>query len=363
MRIVFITGTSTRVRDGSGTAVGIAILRRALEARGHHVELIAPAGAVSVSGRLAFDWRARRAVRESGAEVVVAFDSDGAFLPRLRFPRVAAVKGVVADEMRFERGAARLSLGVLSFFERLHVRRADRVVTTSRYAARAIESAYGVPATDIGIVPEPIDLARWKAALAGSARRESVSPVILCVAHLYPRKDVATLFEAVEQMRTPAEVRIIGDGPERENLSRIRQRPALAQRAVIRGFVSFPELAAEYRSADIFCLPSRQEGFGIVFLEAMAAGLPVVAARAGAAPEVIVDGQTGLLVPPGDVHALAAVLDELASNPARRRALGEAGERRAALYDAPLVASAFLDAIGLPQDAAAAARDGSTTSP
>jgi glycosyltransferase involved in cell wall biosynthesis len=171
--------------------------------------------------------------------------------------------------------------------------------------------------------------------------------VILSVAHLYRRKDIATLLEAAARMKTPARLRIVGDGPERGRLARLCRRRGLDSRVTFRGHVPFAELAAEYRSAGIFCLPSRQEGFGIVLLEAMAAGLAVVAARAGAVPEIVMDGKTGVLVPPGDPETLAEALDGLLRDAALRKRLGEAGERRAASYDAPLVARLFLDAIGL----------------
>lgn len=356
MRILFVTATSPRVREGSGTAVGIAVLREALEALGHEVGLVAPTpgGAASALGRLAFDWRARRAAREFRADAVVAFDLDGVFLPRSAALHVAAIKGVLADEKRFERGAARLSLSLLSWFERLHVRRADRVVTTSRYAAGVIEAFYGEPRERIRVVPELLDATRWKTALSRAPDRRGSPPAILCVAHLYPRKDIGTLVEAAARMRTPARVRIVGDGPERESLARACEQAGLGPRVVLRGHLSFEELAAEYRSADIFCLPSRQEGFGIVYLEAMAARLPIVAARVGATPEVVIDGETGLLVPPQDPDALARALDELTGNPTLRRRLGQAGERRVALYDAPHVARAFIEAIGLPRVSGAA---------
>jgi glycosyltransferase involved in cell wall biosynthesis len=105
------------------------------------------------------------------------------------------------------------------------------------------------------------------------------------------------------------------------------------------------EVRAAYQEAHLFALPSLQEGFGIVFLEAMASGLPVVAARAGAAPEVIADGETGLLVPPGDSTALADALLRLLRDPEMRRRMGEAGRARVLGYGSEHIALAFLSAV------------------
>ncbi|HYV42993.1 MAG TPA: glycosyltransferase, partial [Thermoanaerobaculia bacterium] len=174
-------------------------------------------------------------------------------------------------------------------------------------------------------------------------------PSILCVAHLYPRKDVATLLGAMTRLRSEVALRVAGTGPQLDHLRILAERQGLARRVEFLGHVSFTRLAAEYRRADIFCLPSRQEGFGIVFLEAMAAGLPIVAARAAAVPEVLADGECGILVPPGDESALAAALQRLLRDPTERQRLSEAGSRRVERYDAPLVAARFLEAIGLPE--------------
>ena len=104
-------------------------------------------------------------------------------------------------------------------------------------------------------------------------------------------------------------------------------------------------LAAEYVGADLFCLPSVQEGFGIVFLEAMAAGLAVVACRAAAVPEVVRDGETGVLAPPRDPEAIARALGGLLQDPGRAQALGEAGRRRVTELTPPRVAERFLHAV------------------
>ena len=102
----------------------------------------------------------------------------------------------------------------------------------------------------------------------------------------------------------------------------------------------------EYRAADVFCLPSLQEGFGIAFLEAMASGLPIVACRSTAVPEVVPDGEAGLLVPPDDPKALARALIRLLRDPLLRRRMGEAGMRKAREHAWEEIARRFVAAAG-----------------
>ncbi|MEO8724679.1 MAG: glycosyltransferase family 4 protein [Acidobacteriaceae bacterium] len=345
-RILFVTATPASVRAGSGTYVGISALRKALLNLGFDVQLIAPRGnPVSALSRLWFNFRVR--ISASATDLIVGFDLDGVFLSPHPTPDIACIKGVIAEELQFERGWKRLSLLLQSWFEKRRVRHATRIITTSHYAARAIERRYGVPAKQIRIVPELIELDHWRAALRQAYPQPRPHPTILCVAHLYPRKDIATLLRAISQLETPASLRIVGVGPELARLRRLSRQLHLEDRITFLEHISFGQLAEEYRSAHIFCLPSRQEGFGIVLLEAMAAGLPIVAARAGAIPEVVPDRQCALLITPGDATAFAAALDALLTRPALRQQLRDAGLAHVSRYDAPLVARQFLAAIGL----------------
>ena len=145
-------------------------------------------------------------------------------------------------------------------------------------------------------------------------------------------------------------MRIVGKGPEWEAVRGLHARLGLGQIVALLGDVTREQLAGEYVNADIFCLPSVQEGFGIVFLEAMAAELPVVACRIAAVPEVVLDGATGLLVPPRDPGALVEALERLIADPALARRLGQEGRRRALGFSPRHVADRFLSAVHSTQD-------------
>lgn len=350
MHIAFVDSWIQSVAEGSGTAAGIGGLAGALRARGHTVRRLSPPTAWPGNltlRRLWFNLQLPALMRGARYDLVVGFDIDGFLLadtPR-RAPYLAAVKGVIAEELRHERGNVRRLLWSLSRLERRNVRRADGVFTTSAYCRSAIGRHYGVLADRVRIVPEGIDLDRWRR-IAAATPRVSDGATILCIARQYPRKRVVDLIDALPLVRRAvphACALIVGDGPEHAALRRQAER--LGLREAVHFFGALPDddaVARLYRAADVFCLPSVQEGFGIVFLEAMASGLPVVATAAAAIPEVVPPGAAGLLVPPRDVAALAAALTELLSNPERRASLGAFGLAHVEQYDWGRVADLFL---------------------
>jgi phosphatidyl-myo-inositol dimannoside synthase len=172
---------------------------------------------------------------------------------------------------------------------------------------------------------------------------------VLAVARMYPRKHLHELVEAAVLLRAripTVAVRIVGKGPEYERLRALVQRLRLAGTVDLLGDVSASRLAVEYVSAHCFCLPTVQEGFGIVFVEAMAAGLPVVGCRAAAVPEVVQHGRTGLLVAPGRVDELAEALAQVLDDPEMRRTMGEAGMERVESLDIDRVACQWLGVLG-----------------
>lgn len=150
---------------------------------------------------------------------------------------------------------------------------------------------------------------------------------LVSVGRLAEPKDFATLLSAVAAL-PPATVRVVllGDGPQREALQAQVAELAIADAVELAGEVD--DVRARLDRADAFVLSSRSEGMPLSVLEAMAAGLPVVASDVGGVHEVVVDGETGRLVPAGDATALAAALSELADQPELRERWGGAGRQR-----------------------------------
>ena len=352
--LIFLTGTPASISEGSGTWVGISVLRQAIFALGHEVTLIS-ATHQGAFARIVFNLRARSRLRKIKADVLVGFDLDGVFVRKNSFLHVAAIKGVVADEASHEHGVSRLELAVLARLEARHVRDCDRVITTSSYSSERITRFYGTDRGKVVVVPELIDLGSWRRELAKAALSDG-PPRILCVAHLYPRKGIDTLLRAFAHLQRRAVLRIVGVGPEKEHLIHLVRDLGITDRVQFLGYLPFDALTAEYRNATIFALPTAQEGFGIVFLEAMASSLPVVAGRAAAVPEVVADGVTALLVDPSDERELTTRLETLLDDPARRAAMGAAGLQRVQRYDAPVVARQFLDAVGISSEHRTATR-------
>ncbi len=354
-RIVILDSWLRDRARGSGSAVAVAGLADGLRRLGHRVTVLRPehrAPWLDLT-RLHYNLTVGPRLRSLDPDLVVGIDFDGGLLPAgpRRFRYVVALKGVMADELRFERGAARARFRVLTPLERRNARAADVVLCTSEYSRRIASSAYDLVPSRVQVVPEGIDLDAWAPVARAASSRRPPPPdggAILTVARQYARKNTETLLRAfalVVRERPSARLRIVGEGPELPRLQRVARFLALGPAVEFAGAVEgLAAVQAEYAAADVFCLPSRQEGFGIVFLEAMASGLPIVAARAGATPEVAPDGETSLLVDADDVGGLAASLLRLLRDGALRAALSSSGLRRWPGFAWPRVAGRFLEA-------------------
>ena len=155
--------------------------------------------------------------------------------------------------------------------------------------------------------------------------------VVLTVASLTPVKDHAGLLEAAARLRTqsavPFRLLFVGEGALRSELERRVGELGLTRHVDMPGASDrVPDLLA---AADVFVLPSHLEGMSNAILEAMASGLPVVAKAVGGNPELVVDGETGLLCRPGDPESMAAAIGRLLQDASLRRRMGEAARKRA----------------------------------
>lgn len=349
MRFEFLSSTPPSPTEGSGTWVAIDGVLRGLRRLGH-IATLRPI--TSRSGFHTLDrWRYNReVVREPpNADVVIGVDLDG-YRWALQRPREVRygvmLKGIIADELRNERGLVRALLRLQARWERSNVHRAQRVIVPSRYSAGVAHDVYDIPRERIAVVPEPIDLTEWHRRFAGASRRIDGPPTVLSVARMYPRKRLEDLLVATARLRSRIpglRVRIVGAGPESVRLRTLTASLELTDVVTFLGEISRSALAVEYMGADCFCLPTVQEGFGLVFAEAMAAGLPIVACRAGAVPEVVLDGRTGLLVSQRDPEELAKAMETLLTNTALRAELSVAGRRRVEEFDLDRVAARLVD--------------------
>ncbi|MGI5468303.1 glycosyltransferase family 4 protein [Streptomyces sp. CA-132043] len=160
-------------------------------------------------------------------------------------------------------------------------------------------------------------------------------PVVVCVSRLVPRKGQDTLIEALPRIRTEvpdAALLIVGGGPYEKELRALAAARGVGDAVHFTGAVPWEELPAHYGAGDVFAMPCRTrrggldvEGLGIVYLEASATGLPVVAGDSGGAPDAVLDGETGWVVPGGSPAAAADRIVPLLQDPALRRRMGERG--------------------------------------
>ena len=253
----------------------------------------------------------------------------------LRAPLVMNPQGM---EEHHTRGLKRLALARLRALSRRAAELADSVIATDQATRDAVPRLLGVDAAKVAVIPNGVDLEEIRrltpaqpaaaAAQAVPALREA-ELVLLSVGRLEAYKgfaDVAAaLARLVERGALPARWAwvVVGSGPQADRLGR-----SMPGRVFLTGRVSDETLHALYARADAFVHATRFEGSSLVTLEAMAHGLPVVATRAGGIPDKVVEGETGHLVEPGDVGALAERLESLSRAPEARRRMGERGRAR-----------------------------------
>ncbi len=258
-----------------------------------------------------------------------------------KVPFIQTVHGVLGDEylqakriggLSLRDRAANLFMWQLSRVEGEAARNADIVVTVSKYSKTRIVELYGVDETRIRVVPNGVDPEKFKPVVVTGEFKAKYGltgkRIVLFVGNLIPRKGLNYLIRAAEIVvkEDPNVVFVIvGKGPLRDRLVANVGERNLSGNFVFLSDIDDERLPAVYNMADVFALPSVQEGQGIAFLEAEASGKPVVAFDVSAVAEAVADGRSGLLMELGDSEKLGdAILRLLADEPLRQR-MGIAG--------------------------------------
>jgi phosphatidylinositol alpha-1,6-mannosyltransferase len=219
-------------------------------------------------------------------------------------------------------------------------RRVDVLTYLGEYTRSRIASAVGpAAAARMQQLTPGVDTEVFRPEVDGTAVRARYGlqdrPVVVCVSRLMPRKGQDALVRGLPRVRDAvpgAALLLVGGGPDRGRLQQIAEQTGVAEHVVLTGSVPLPELPAHYASGDVFAMPCRTrhrgldvEGLGIVYLEASACGLPVVAGRSGGAPDAVLPGETGEVVDGTDDDQIAEALIGLLRSPDERARLGAAG--------------------------------------
>lgn len=308
----------------------------AMAARGHHLAVVCqpearlaarareagfPVFEVPMRGAVDLPalWKLRKIFRSFQAEIVNTHSG-----------RDTQLAGMAARSMGHRRPKVvrtrHLALPITSKFSYSVL--PDHVVTVSRFVGDYLVSA-GVPPERITAVPTGVDLSPYRVGEVGRLRAElglsETVPLVGTVAILRKKKGHAELLEAAnEVLRDIPEVHFVfaGDGPQQENLKRRIAELGLESRVHLLGLRR--DVINILKSLDLFVLPTYQEALGTAFIEAGATGKPAIGTNVDGVPEVIIDGETGLLVPAKDASALAAAIRALLVDPIRRQAMGHA---------------------------------------
>jgi phosphatidylinositol alpha-1,6-mannosyltransferase len=254
--------------------------------------------------------------------------------PRLR---AAGAKRVVASTHGHEVGWSMLP-GARQALRRIGDT-VDVLTFVSRYTRSRFAAAFG-PNAALEHLPPGVDADLFRpdpAARAQIRHRHGLGerPTMVCVSRLVTRKGQDMLIKAMPLIRRrvpDAALLLVGGGPDRDRLRDLAARAGVTEHVVFTGSVPWSEIPAHYAAGDVYAMPSRTRGrgldveaFGLVYLEASATGLPVVAGRSGGAPETVREGVTGHVVDGRDLIELAEVLAGLLADPERAGKLGTAG--------------------------------------
>ena len=220
--------------------------------------------------------------------------------------------------------------GPFRYVDRALTLRTSAVVCITHALARFVVDCVGLPARKVVVVPYGLDASPEPWGPNTDLALPPDAPLLLAIARLAPQKGLDVAIRALADLRARghrAVLVVLGEGRERSRLTALAAELGIADAVFLPGREG--DVGAWLRRADVLVHPARWEGFGLAILEAMLVGRPVVATRVSAIPELVVDGETGVLVAPDDASAFADAVASLLVDPARAAAMGERGRARA----------------------------------
>ncbi len=268
-------------------------------------------------------WRLARFIRRRGIRLVHTFD-----YPLTVFALPAAKMFTSAATVSSQRSHRALIPARYRAMVRLTDRMASAIVVNCEFVRRHLEEEEAVPPSRIRVCRNGIDLEEFcDRDLSRPAELPMDALIIGVVTALRPEKGLTDLLEAFARIHGAGWVKlvIVGSGPMREKLESLAHALGVAHDCIFAPATA--EVAPWLRAMDLFVLPSRSEAFSNALMEAMACGCCAVASDAGGNPELVRNGETGILFPAGDAAALAAVLEMLLGNASLRRRLAQAGTK------------------------------------
>lgn len=303
----------------------------ALEAMGHRVERIGLGAGFPfpVEGEL-HDAAARLATVPAEAALIVDGLAFGVLPPSALVPVAAPIVALVHHPLALETGLDAATAAHLAATERTALACAQAVIVTSPTTGRTVAAEFAVPLERLTVALPGLER-RW----TRLARRPADPPHIVSVGSLSPRKGHDVLIAALATL-SDLDFRcdIVGGPAHRETAAALAAQIAahgLDARIALCGALPADAVADLFEAASVFALATRYEGFGMVFAEAMAAGLPIVGTTGGAVPEVV-PASAGFLVPPDDADALAAALRRILTDDPLRASLSEGARAAGAAF-------------------------------
>lgn len=272
-------------------------------------------------------------------DVVVAMEYSPAILQamnwcrRKKVPYVSWTDGTINSEK---------NIGKLQKLSRKYIfKHADAFIGSS-HASMENQLSYGAPAERCHISMLTVDLDKYYI-----GDRNWSSDSILYVGSLIERKGVDLLIEALAKCRNKSvKLVIVGDGREKDSLAQSAERLGVADRVVFKGFLAGDELRQCYKDAGAFVLPTREDCFGLVLVEAMCAKLPILVSKySDAASETVEDGANGYIIDPYDAQAFAGKIDEVMADAGTRERLGMASFSATDKFRFESVAQGYIEAI------------------